>query len=381
MSFVLNAVGDVLGGVTNVVNEVVDLTTDTIVDVVDFAVDDIITPVMEGATDIVDGVMDDPVTNIAKAIAFYYAPWAIPLIDGASTLAKGGDFDDALKATAISYAAGKVGGKVSAYVDPALAEAGYGATVSAAVSRGATNAATAVVYGQDPLKAFVTGGIQGATSAVLGQIDTKLTNIVGDKVDEFGKPIISGWEDLQDAVKDTVSASIAAELSGEDIDLGAITGIISKYTGVSGTMEKFLAANTGLPPAKVAMLTSALTQAATTALAGDPELSGEAFFAKFDAYGMEQLTALADKPVDKFLDKLDGSYAATETATQALNSALVRASDAREGFNNLQVEFVSRNDEQTRLENEYERQLKQYNGLRSKAVSYTHLTLPTIYSV
>ena len=366
MSFVLNAVGDVLGGVTNVVKEVVDLTTDTIVDVVDFAVDDIITPVMEGATDIVDGVMDDPVTNIAKAIAFYYAPWAIPLIDGASTLAKGGDFDDALKATAISYAAGKVGGKVSAYVDPALAEAGYGATVSAAVSRGATNAATAVVYGQDPLKAFVTGGIQGATSAVLGQIDTKLTNIVGDKVDEFGKPIISGWEDLQDAVKDTVSASIAAELSGEDIDLGAITGIISKYTGVSGTMEKFLAANTGLPPAKVAMLTSALTQAATTALAGDPELSGEAFFAKFDAYGMEQLTALADKPVDKFLDKLDGSYAATETATQALNSALVRASDAREGFNNLQVEFVSRNDEQTRLENEYERQLKQYNGLRSK---------------
>jgi len=376
MSFVLNAVGDVLGGVTNVVNEVVDLTTDTIVDVVDFAVDDIITPVMEGATDIADTIMDDPITNIAKGIALYYAPWAIPLIDGASTLAKGGDFDDALKATAISYAAGKVGGKVSAYVDPALAEAGYGATVSAAVSRGATNAATAVVYGQDPLKAFVTGGIQGATSAVLGQIDTKLTNIVGDKVDEFGKPIldefgkkvpiISGWEDLQDAVKDTVSASIAAELSGEDIDLGAITGIISKYTGVSGTMEKFLAANTGLPPAKVAMLTSALTQAATTALAGDPELSGEAFFAKFDAYGMEQLTALADKPVDKFLDKLDGSYAATETATQALNSALVRASDAREGFNNLQVEFVSRNDEQTRLENEYERQLKQYNGLRSK---------------
>ena len=366
MSFVLNAVGDVLGGVANVVNEVVDLTTDTIVDVVDFAVDDIITPVMEGATDIADTIMDDPITNIAKGIALYYAPWAIPLIDGASTLAKGGDFDDALKATAISYAAGKVGGKVSAYVDPALAEAGYGATVSAAVSRGATNAATAVVYGQDPLKAFVTGGIQGATSAVLGQIDTKLTNIVGDKVDEFGRPIISGWEDLQDAVKDTVSASIAAELSGEDIDLGAITGIISKYTGVSGTMEKFLAANTGLPPAKVAMLTSALTQAATTALAGDPELSGEAFFAKFDAYGMEQLTALADKPVDKFLDKLDGSYAATETATQALNSALVRASDAREGFNNLQVEFVSRNDEQTRLENEYERQLKQYNGLRSK---------------
>ena len=139
MSFVLNAVGDVLGGVTNVVNEVVDLTTDTISSVV-----------MEGATDIADTVMDDPVTNIAKAVAFVYAPWAIPLIDGASTLAKGGDFDDALKATAISYAAGKVGGKVSAYVDPALAEAGYGATVSAAVSRGAANAATAVVYGQDP---------------------------------------------------------------------------------------------------------------------------------------------------------------------------------------------------------------------------------------
>ena len=72
---------------------------------------------------------------------------------------------------------------------------------------------------------------------------------MGDKVDEFGKPIISGWENLQDAVKDTVAASIAAELSGEDIDLRAITGIVSKYTGVSGTMEKFLADNTGLPDA------------------------------------------------------------------------------------------------------------------------------------
>ena len=215
MAFVVNiAKGFVDAGVDLVTGAV-----DIIVDIVDFAVDEIIQPVVQGAGDIIQAALDDPITTIAKVAAFAtgQAAWAIPLIDGASTLAKGGDIGDALKASAISYAGGKVGGKIGKYVDPALAEAGYGSTVSAAISGGTKSAATALVYGQDPLKAFATGGINAGVGALLGDIDTQLTNAVEGQLDEFGKPVIAGWENLQDGVKDSITASLAAELDGGSI--------------------------------------------------------------------------------------------------------------------------------------------------------------------
>ena len=271
MSFVLNGIGNVLGGVTNVVNDVVDLTVDAVEDTFDFAVDEIITPVMEGVTDIGTAIMDDPITNLAKiaAIATGQAWWVIPLIDGASTLAKGGDLDDALEAAAISYATQTVGGTVSKFVNPEIAKAGFNSTVTAAISGGVKGAATALIYGQDPLKAFATGGINAGLGAILGDIDTKLTNAIGDKVDEFGKPIVSGWENLQDGVKDSISQAVAAELEGGSISAANIGNSITKYLGVAKTMTKFLDENTGLDAAQAAVFTSALTNAATTALMGN----------------------------------------------------------------------------------------------------------------
>ena len=369
MSFVLNAVGDVLGGVTNVVKEVVDLTTDTIVDVVDFAVDEIITPVMEGVTDIGTAIMDDPITNLAKiaAIATGQAWWVIPLIDGASTLAKGGDLDDALEAAAISYATQTVGGTVSKFVNPEIAKAGFNSTATAAISGGVKGAATALIYGQDPLKAFATGGINAGLGAILGDIDTKLTNAIGDKVDEFGKPIVSGWENLQDGVKDSISQAVAAELEGGSISAANIGNSITKYLGVAKTMTKFLDENTGLDAAQAAVFTSALTNAATTALMGNPELSGEAFFAKIDEVGVASLKDIIDKPVNKAIDKVTGTYEKTEVAANALNEVMTTAADAADGFNALREDLNSRIDEQEQLKTTYNDELAILEQLEANA--------------
>jgi len=350
MAFVVNiAKGFVDAGVDLVTGAV-----DIIVDIVDFAVDEIIQPVLQGVGDVVDYAMDNPIEAAAKLALLVFAPasvsaWAIPLVDGAATIAKGGDIEDGIKAAAISYAGSQVGAKVGANVGGSLAEAGYGSTVSAAISGGTKSATVALIYGQDPLQAFATGGINAGVGALLADIDTKLTNAVEGQLDEFNKPVISGWENLQDGVKDSITASLAAELDGGSISANTLSGIVTKYTGVVKTMNKFLTDNTGIEAGRAAVITSALTQAATTALAGNPEMSGEAFFARIDQYGMEELKKLADKPVQKFLDKVDGSYQATETAATALNDVITKTADAADGFNGLRTELNGKIQEQDRL--------------------------------
>ena len=371
MAFVVNIINDVVDFGVDLITGAVDI----IADAVDWVVDEIIQPVVNGIGDVIEYAMDNPIEAIAKigltiASGGAYA-WAIPLVDGAATLAKGGNIGDAIKASAISYVGGKVGGTVSKFVDPALASAGYGSTVSAAISGGTKSAATALVYGQDPLKAFATGGINAGVGALLGDIDTKLSNAVEGQLDEFGKPIVAGWENLQDGVKDSISASLAAELDGGSISANTLGSIVTKYTGVADTMNTFLTDNTGLSAGQAALMTSALTNAATTALAGNPEMSGEAFFAQINQYGMEQLKELADKPVDKTIDKITGAYDKTEVAATALNNAMTKTAEATSGFNGLREELNGRVQEQERLRGEYNTALDAYNANPSQETADT----------
>ena len=371
--------------VLDVVGDVLDTVTDVVVDVVDWVVDDIAKPLVVGTLDLIKYAGENPIEAAAKlALTFasggYYA-FLIPLVDGAATLAKGGSINDALKATAISYAATKVGGKTSNYVSASLKEAGVGATVSSIITTGATKASVALVYGQDPLKAFLAGGVNAGVGAALAMIDTKLTNAVEGQLDEFDKPIIKGWEDLQDGVKDSISAALAAELDSGSFTADTMSGIIGKYTGVADTMEKFLKDNIGLNKGQAAMLTGALTQAATTALAGNPEMSGEAFFAKFDEYGMEKLKELADKPVDKFIDKLDGSYQETEAAAEALNTVMNKTAAAADGFNSTREELNGRIAEQTVLENSFEVAAAAYAANPSQATADAQNDAAAAYTV
>ena len=105
MAFVVNIIEDIF---------------DAVNDVVDWVVDEIVQPVISGVNDVINYVLDNPIEAIAKigltVVSGGAYAWAIPLVDGAATLAKGGDLGDALKAAAISYAGGKVGTVAGKYV-------------------------------------------------------------------------------------------------------------------------------------------------------------------------------------------------------------------------------------------------------------------------
>ena len=97
MSFIVDAITDVIDWVAGAIE-----------DVVDFVFDEIVEPVVSFVGDTVQALLDNPIETIAKVVAIATGnAWAIPLIDGASVAANGGDLGDVLKTVAVSYVSGK----------------------------------------------------------------------------------------------------------------------------------------------------------------------------------------------------------------------------------------------------------------------------------
>ena len=348
---------DIFKDVVDTLGDLISGAADLIGDVIDFAVDEIITPVVQGIGDVISYALDNPIETIAKVAAVATGnAWAIPLIDGATVLAEGGNLGDAVKAAAVSYVAGKAGTFVSKEVTSALTRAGTSATISNIIGAGTKSATTAIVYGQDPIKAFATGGLQAGTAAALGWVDTQLK-------EEFGE----SFENLRGGVKDSIFAGIAAELEGGNLSETQMGKIITKYTGVAGLMEDFLQNNAGFSDAQAAILTNAVSSAVSTALAGNPNLSGEAFAQSVSSAGATALKEIIDKPVNDAIDKVSGAFDRTENTVTALNTAVDRAKNAATNYSRLEGELNDMSAEQERLYTVYEQKLEAYNNNQTEA--------------
>lgn len=342
--------------IVNIIEDVFDLVND----VVDWVVDEIVQPVVSGIGDVIDYVLDNPIEAIAKigltVVSGGAYAWAIPLVDGAATLAKGGDLGDALKAAAISYAGAKVGTVASTYVGNVagdyLGDSFGSQIVSAGITAGAKSAATAIVYGQDPLQAFATGGIQGALGATLGKIDDAMEG---------------QFENLQDGVKDSIQAGVAGALGDGNISADTVGNIVSTYSGVGDFMTNFLTENTGISDAAANVITTAVTSSVSTALAGNPNMSGEAFFATMSEAGADALKKVIDKPVNDAIDKVSGAYSNTETAANALNTATTNAGTYADRYNTLVSELNGKIATQDELKQAYNTALDRYNNNQTEA--------------
>jgi hypothetical protein len=355
MAAIVDLVEDTVGNVVDLVEDTVGNVVEVIGDAVDWVMDDIINPIVEGIGDTIQYVLDNPIEAIAKIAAVASGQlWAIALVDAAIVLDNGGDFNDALKAAAISYAGASIGATAGQYASAAVVKAGGTAIMASIVSAGTKSATTALVYGQDPLKAFATGGMQAAMGATLGWIDDKMEG---------------SFEKLQDGAKDTIFAGLAAELEGGNLSETQMGSIIAKYTGVGDYMDKFLKDNAGFSQAQAAVVTSAVMSSVSTALAGNPELSGEAFFKEFSKAGAADLKALIDKPVNNAIDKISGAYSAAEAKANLLNDATNNAATAAEKYNGVQATLATRIAEQDRLKAAYNQELTNYNKNQSSAAA------------
>jgi len=345
-----------MGVIVDLVEDVFDLVND----VVDWVVDEIVQPVVSGVNDVIDYVLDNPIEAIAKigltVVSGGAYAWAIPLVDGAATLAKGGDLGDALKAAAISYAGGKVGAVAGKYtsniVGDYVGDSFGGQVLSAGITGGAKSATTALVYGQDPLQAFATGGIQGALGATLGQIDDMMEG---------------QFENLQDGAKDSIIAGVSAALNDESISANTVGDLVKTYSGVGDFMTTFLEDNAGLSETAANVITTAVTNSVATALAGNPDLSGDQFFNALSSAGADALKDIVDRPVNNAIDSLSGAYGSTETAANALNEATTKAGTYADQYNTLVGELNGKIQEQDRLKTAYDLALDRYNANQTEA--------------
>lgn len=154
------------------VGEVVVSVVKPIVKVIDSAV----SAVVNLAEDIIDvaGTLIENYAVQAAFVAMGVPPvYAAPLTASTTTLARGGSFEDALKAGAVSIATTKVSNTVFAQAR----EAGFSVTQATAAASAASSAAATAAYGgdlNDMLKSAAIGGISStAASEVMAATDNK----------------------------------------------------------------------------------------------------------------------------------------------------------------------------------------------------------------
>ena len=303
--FIANAIGDVFEFVIGAVE-----------DVGSFVVEEIIQPVATAVSDVVEAVIDDPIATIANIAATVSGNlWAVPLINGADTIAKGGSFGDVLKSVALDWIAPKVGSYVS----------------------GAITGATGNILGAGVKGAIKTGDLRGA---ILGGVSTEIASAATDIIvnnlpsGDFGQFTVG--KNTKDFFNKGIKAYI--DTGGELDEAGfiaataTVSGLIKENSNFDGPIE------------------GALLDATIAALKGGDALG--AFNAALQVAGTKDLNAKLDSialpPQTKFYDvnggehsSADGANAANKDALDAYNTASANYKNAAKAYKNASASYNS----------------------------------------
>jgi len=266
--------------------------------------EEILDPVVNVVEDVGRAMKDDPLTAIATIGAYATGnAWAVPLINGASTVAKGGDLGDVAKSIAISAIAPTVVGKVSAVASNAITNLGVSAGASTAVGNIVGKTVVSAATGAD-LKTALLGGISGE----IAKTSTKYFNEAVPNFDKLSKS-------QQNSVNTAITTFIS---SGGNINEGILAGVASSITDSIDALSP-----------KTAQFNEAIVAATKAGLQGQD--SGAAFIGSLNSQGA---AALGDKVktyfetprYDMFGDKYDSkarrdaadkTFAEQEIAAQA----------------------------------------------------------------
>jgi hypothetical protein len=173
--------------------------------------------------------LKDPLGTIAQIAAVATGQvWLLPVISAGQTIAAGGSLGDALKAAAISYAAGKLGSFAGEYAG-GLFE-GTTSKLASSLAQGAvTGASSAALSGRDIMQGLTSGLASGAAGFVANQYVTpylskNLAEIAG--ITGETNKFVTGMTSA------ATKGALAAELQGRDAAAGAMsamTGYGMKY--------------------------------------------------------------------------------------------------------------------------------------------------------
>ena len=356
--------GNVIDDVTDAVGDAIDWVGDTISDVGDWVVSDLIDPVVDAVDDVVDAVEDDPVKAIATVAAYATGnAWAIPVIEGVDVAQNGGDIGDILEASAKAYVAQQAGTYAGKYAGEAAVAAGTGETAATILGTASGQAASAVVLGQDPVKAFLTGGLKASIEAGLGYIDEKVTAAVDDATGTgdtgagtgtgtgTGDTGIGAIDDAKSfleeypTVKNILADSLEAALTGKEITGDLIMSAVNKGKITKELVQEYLTTGDFDPndPADqryLAALTTT-TQNVVNATFSGADVS-DTFYASANAYGKQELIKIVDKEVKNTIDKVTGDYQKVEATATELDKENASYTKIAQSYNSYVAELDRR---------------------------------------
>ena len=331
---------------------------DAVESVVDFAVDKILEPVIDVVSGVVEGMMDDPITTIATIAALATGnAWAIPLINGVSAAAQGGDIMDIAIAVGASYAGAQLGSVAGKYVGSQISNATISAIAEEAVSGATKSMVMAAATGGDIGRAALTGAASGAISGGIDEVGAYLSDTYGTidtiKLDDgftwddasFTETyesvglelsdIIDGYESLPEIVKDIISGTATSAIetyvtTGNAPSEEHLASIMTNAAITGNAAAGFFENNLGMD-AKVA--------AQTTKIIGDVVNSAFTGADPYDAYRAsltstfqqdlnEEINNITGGGIAQALDQITGSAGEYQNAVTTLNNSTTAVNDA-----------------------------------------------------
>lgn len=302
--------------------------------------------------------------SLKMAIAGFFAPYAVPLLQAAMVKARGGSWEDAVLGAAVSYAAQYVGQAagdwMGSYVSGApttASQVGQQYGISAASQQAAQIAAqNASAMGITDLAsgAMASALTRAGVSSTVGQLiqsgDVDLNKVL-DTMKSSGivagtsllTSQIPGWNNLSPEAKSAINKTVAGTLQGKDPT--AIGLSVALDTAVSGVKNYFGDAVTGIRNT----YNSAL----------------DLFNKNADAYTSQEATAQAT------YDRLSGIKSEYDSKVASYNDLVQRYNTSGDAnilsqINALKPQIESLQNQWAPLYDTYQQQLGSYNASRDQ---------------
>ena len=217
----MSAVGSVFKGVTKAVKRAVAGVGKVITSVAK-GIGKVVSTVGKAIEGTVKQALKDPLGTIAQIAAVATGQvWLLPVISAGQTIAAGGSLGDALKAAAISYAAGKLGSFAGEYAGGMFE--GTTSKLASSLAQGAvTGASSAALSGRDIMQGLTSGLASGAAGFVANQyVAPYISKNLADIADITGdtNKFITGMTAA------ATKGGLAAELRGQDAAAGAVSAM------------------------------------------------------------------------------------------------------------------------------------------------------------
>lgn len=287
---------------------------------------EVVKPVGKVVEGVVQNIQNDPVTFIAQVAAVSAQQyWALPLIQAASVAANGGNFENVLKATAISAATVYAGGTLSKFISNGISSPALlgntiapltANTIGNVIGYSSVAGISAALQGKDPIQAAATAGVIQAVPLVLNQIPG---------FDQLGTGASGLAKDVEVAIKNSLANTAGAVLSsvvnGTDMTLAAgnavlgslVQGLTSTKNIVTNTLDD-LNVSEGAKSVLAGTITSVISASLT---------SGKASASLSNVFA-----SVAQREIQSYLNTGTG----LEESTAALKEAYKRAEEAAKAY-------------------------------------------------